>query len=789
VSSQTISSLERGARSAPQRQTLALLADALGLDDEARAAFEAAAAASTKVRVRALDRKTPSSLPIVPTSFVGRERERAEVRARFAPGRCLTLWGSGGVGKTRLLLEAMRDALPRFVDGAWFVDLTPLTDSSEVARAVALVVGIDEHSAGSLEGNLAEHLAHKRALLAFDNAEHVLDGCARLVGALLARGATIALACTSREALRVAGEDVYALDPLPVPEARSADLARTPAVRLFLDRAASAGQHIAGNEVRDVAEICRRLDAIPLAIELAAARVPMLSCAQILAELDGAFRLLTRGSRNAPTRHQTLQAAFDWSYELAEPRERAVLRRVAIWPGSWSIDDAAALACDADVDRWSVVNALGSLVDRSLVVPFGGASSNDERRYRLLQTTTLYALERLHDAGETESSRERMARHVHATADRALEAWRGAGDDRPFRSMDVAPVRAALRWALGPGGDRELGATIAGDTAMLWDFRGLGREGLEWIDQACAALGDVDSDGAARVAIGEARLARRLYFHARALAAGERAVALSRRLGNDRLLARALLLIGDAFAILGRQIEGREALAEAAALFLALGDSGGYLGTRFEQAYVAIRGHEYEEARAILTELAALFRERGNQRAAVHATIDLAEVEYLLGDLRAAIERAHIAIEEARELGAWSLVAATLQNVAGYSIEVGDVVACSTRAREALDISEERGFDVTLAFSLGLFAEVLARTGRAHDAAKLLGFVDRRIGELGTGRQESERRGYERSITLCRRELGERDLRRLMDEGVALEPREARRIATAPARVTRVRTS
>lgn len=812
ISVQAVSALERGARRAPQRQTLGLLIDGLGLDPAGRTELEAAAAASVQPRVRAGGQASAAALaapaaaadmvaalPVVPTSFVGRERELAELAALLRPGRCVTVWGSGGIGKTRLVLETARASAERFPAGVWFVELAPLADGADVARAAAAAAGVREQADRSIGESLAAALAGKHGLLVLDNAEHVLAGCAALVELLLRGAPALAIACTSREPLRAQGERVYPLDPLPVPELGDRALRDAPAVRLFLDRAESAGVRIdprAGElgaaELGAVATICRRLDAIPLALELAAARTPLMSAARIAEALDDRFRLLTRGGRTTSARHQTLVGTLDWSFALVSETERVVLRRLAVWPGSWTLDDATAVAGGHDADRWTVIDAVGDLVDRSLVV--ASAANGGERRFRLLQTTRAYAFARLEEAGERHERERLQAERVRDAAAAASDAWRG-GDEGPFRALEADAVRTALRWSITLRNDPVLGAVVAGRIAMFWDFQAMQIEGLRWIDDALAALnGESDSNDAATAyaLIGRARLARRLHLHRQAYDAAERAAALAERAGDVALRAQALGQMGDPAAALGRYDEGRLRLEEAAALFERLGDWRGRLGALWEHAFVAVRSGRYDEARGRLTELVTLFRSRGEHWPATQAAINLAEAEFGSGDTRAAIARGRDALSAARALGASLLIAAALQNLAGYLLATDDahgtahepagVDAAARFARESLALAVENGYGAHASFAIGHLADVLARRGKLREGALLTGYADRRLREAGVEREAPEQRAYDAlrarfSHAVERSELDGDELDRALRDGASLDDDAAVRLA------------
>jgi predicted ATPase len=638
------------------------------------------------------------------------------------------------------VLETAPGVAARFPDGIVFVELAEVTEADDVPRAIAAALDVREEAERTLTDTLVAALRERRALLIIDNTEHLIGACASLVARLLRAAPELAIACTSREPLRIAGEHVFALEPLPVPNPDDAHLSDAPAVRLFLDRAESAGvRFTAVEDLQRIATICARLDAIPLALELAAARAPLMSPSQIERGLDDRFVLLTRGDRSVAARHQTLMGTLDWSNALLSETERMVLRRVAIWPGNWTLDDAVAVASHDDASRWTAISAVGDLVDRSLIVSVD--VRDDERRFRLLHTTQAYALEQAVAAGEYAGIARKQAERMRDLIAHACEAWRG-GDDLPFRRIEISSLRAALRWSIGLRNDPRLGAAIAGDAAMAWDFRGAHVEGRQWIDDALAVLDVDDVRPRIRALIGSARLARREHAYGRAADASRRAAELASADGDRRQRAIALLLIGHPAMMIGEADLSRESLREAAALFDEIGDERGSLGAFYELGSVAFRCGDYAEARNRFAELVRRFRAGGNARAATEATIDLAESEYHLGNVREAIARAREALASARELDSTLLIVSAAQNIAGYLIDAGDLAEALPHARLSLELALARGYRVHAGNSVLHVATLLARLGNAYDAALLMGYVRARLQPGAAYHQATEQQEY-----------------------------------------------
>jgi len=393
----------------------------------------------------------PTNLPLQTTSFVGREDDMAEVIAAFDHSRLVTLTGVGGVGKTRLAIQVGAELLPQYPDGAWLCELGPLGDAEAVPDVVAAAVTVRQRPGMSMSASIADSLGAKRVLIVLDNCEHVIGAAAQLANAVLQACPGVRILATSREGLGVRGEQMIAVRSLDLPEHDGTldELASTEAVRLFVDRAREAGSMFHLDEVNrlPVAQLTRRLDGIPLAIELAAARMRMMTPAEIADRLDERFRLLTGGSRTAVERHQTLRHAVDWSYDLLEPRERTVLNRIGVFAGGFTLDAAESVAEDSDLEAFDLLDAIGQLIDKSLVVadetPLG-------TRYRLLETIRQYALERLDEEGATDTVRRRHAEWCAGFADASAQLMVGP-DERTWRDRldrEIDNLRSAITWAV-----------------------------------------------------------------------------------------------------------------------------------------------------------------------------------------------------------------------------------------------------------------------------------------------------------------------------------------------------
>jgi predicted ATPase/DNA-binding SARP family transcriptional activator len=504
----------------------------------------------------------PGNLPVRLTSFIGRERELAELHVLLDSARLVTLTGVGGVGKSRVALEAAAARTAVHPDGTWLVELASVTAPELVSSTVATTLGVREHSERPLAELLVEHLRTAEALLVLDNCEHLLEPVAVLVGRLLGACSRLQVLVTSRERLGIDGEAVRPVAGLALPEPvadSAAAIGQADAVRLFVERATSVAPsfRLSDATAAAVAQICQRLDGLPLAIELAATRASALGAEHIASRLDDRFSLLTGGNRAALPRHQTLRAVVDWSYELLSEPERHLFERLAVFVGSFTLD-AAEGVCAPDQAGPVVSELLAHLVDKSLVTAEQGAAPS--YRYRLLETLRAYGLERLGQRGETKRLRARHAAWFLALAVKAGDGLRGpqqaAWHDR--LEADHGNLRAALEWSLETG-DAETAMRLVGSLYQFWDLRGYYKEGCRWLDAVLRMDGLVRPATRVRAMLAAVTLAVIVGEVEKAAALCEQAAALSEAAGDTEGLAHALQYLGF-MAIYAEELERSEAL-------------------------------------------------------------------------------------------------------------------------------------------------------------------------------------------------------------------------------------
>jgi predicted ATPase len=432
----------------------------------------------------------PTNLPEPVSELIGRDEELREILNHAAAHRLVTLTGAGGIGKTRLALAVARERLPELADGVWLAELAPLADPAFVPAAVASALGL-EFPAGAVSAeHVANALSGKELLLVLDSCEHVIDAAARMAEALLRANSAVHVIATSREPLKAEGEWINPVPPLALPSAEGEDPWRYGAVWLFVVRSRASGAYVSEDRhvAAFIAAICRRLDGIPLAIELAAARTAALGIEALAARLDDRFQLLTGGRRTALPRHQTLRATLDWSYELLAAPERVILRRLAVFAGVFSLEAAGAVVASPEVTPAKVVDGLANLVAKSLVA---AEVDGTIARYRLLDTTRAYAFEKLGESGERERIARRHAEFYRDLFERAETEWerRPTAEWLADYGREIDNLRAALDWAFSPGGDAPVGVALTAAAVSLWMHLSLMEECRRRVERALAALG------------------------------------------------------------------------------------------------------------------------------------------------------------------------------------------------------------------------------------------------------------------------------------------------------------
>src|SRR6266851_825337 len=726
------------------------------------------------------------NLPAEPNSFIGRERDLAELARLLGEVRALTLSGPGGIGKTRLAMRLARDVIADAdADGleepgleeAWLVELADWHGS--VAQAVAATMGIREEPDVPLAQTLAEALRSRRMLLILDTCEHQVGDCATLVQLLLARCPWLRIIATSREPLRVRGETVWRVPPLDLPPdgARGAELAAHEAVRLFAARAAGArpGFTLTKDNTASVARLCRTLDGIPLGIELSAARVRALSVEQIADRLSDRFQLLNSGDRTAPLRQQTLRATVDWSYELLDEAEQMLLRRLATFSG-WNLDMAEQVCSDEAIGADAVLGLLISLIDKSLVVLDGEAAG--DARYRLLDTIKEYAAERLAAAGEKDALSLRHRDCVLALVEETAGGMFNRGEPPwPVRRAvfrrgiaEYGNFRIALATCLAHEHADE-GLRLCIGLRNMWVPHGDAREAAIWLDRFLVLpSGQVSPQVRGRALAVRAEIAFDLQDYDTLLRCATESLELARASGDDFPVPTALRVISQAAARAGRSGDAVAYIEEAIAAAEAAGNDWEAGLTQAAKAAIAVRQGKLKSAQRAYE--AALDVLSDNNRWGV------AQVEYGMGTLARARGDAEMAVRHYRdamaifrEIDAWPEIARCQAGIGWIAVTSGDYGQAAESLAEALRLNQAGGQRLGVARGLEAFAALAAARQQPEEAARLAGAACQLRETLGHGTGIGPR--IEEVLDFARARLGASAAAALFAEGREMTAEDA----------------
>lgn len=631
----------------------------------------------------------PNNLPIQLTSFIGREAEMTDVKRLLDTTRLLTITGVGGTGKTRLSLQVGADVLDAFADGVWFVEFAPVTNPDLAPLTVMSILGVAEKPGRPPFDVLTENLRDKDLLLILDNCEHLTEACAHLADALLRTCPKLRILATSRETFRIAGEQTFPLSPLSLPDKEHHEpleiLTQYEAMQLFIDRVVAVlpAFTATNRNAPAIAQICYQLDGLPLAIELAAVRVRVLSLEQIATRLNDRFRLLTGGSRTAANRQQTMRAAIDWSYDPLSEGESALFRRLSVFSGGWTLEATEAACSDEGIEVYEVLDLLTNLVDKSLVQVVEPEEKSEARRYRLLETVRQYAHDKLKAAGEEKQARDRHIGFFLELAERTETETETAGADekewlRKQLKVELDNLRVGLGWGLEEQGNREAGARLAG---ALWRcFRGWGyvSEGLAWLEKAREASGGAPADVRANVMHGAGDLA---------------------------------FCQGD-FAVGGPRIE------QSMEIYRELGNQKGIADTTISLGWLAFNQDSLGSARAHFEESLALYRELEDKPGIIRALSSLADAAVMQGALAYARSTGEELLSMSREMEHKDVNLTALELLGRVALEQDDFAEANRHFEELLKIQREQGNKARIASALGHLAEVSWVQGdcaRAHE--------------------------------------------------------------------------
>lgn len=684
----------------------------------------------------------PNNLPIQLTTFIGREKEIDEIKNLLESTRLLTLIGSGGCGKTRLVLQVGAETIDRYPDGVWWVDLAPISDPGLVPNAVAAALSVREAAMQELPITIANHLGEQHALIVLDNCEHLLSSSSDLVEVLLQSCSGIAILATSREPLGLPGETTWRVPSLTLPPERAAisleALTQFEAVRLFIDRAVKARPNftVTNENAPAVSEVCHRLDGIPLAIELAAARTRVLTISQIAEGLADRFGLLTGGARTALPRQRTLEASVDWSYNVLEPNEKILLNRLSVFAGGFTLDTAEAVGAGDGIERIQVLDLVSQLVDKSLIQM---DEVHGNARYHMLETIRHFARQKLSETGEAATVRSRHLELFASLVESAEPHLGGAGQREWAQRLDVENdnLRAAADWGLHSDQiDPVLG--MCGPLYLFWSVRGLMSEGLRLCRSALAS-GQGGPSSRAKALITAAGCAAYLIESADTKAFGEEALELSRSLEDTKLIGRSLCWLGwekmftdpiagvsffeqavtaceaagDPWFLAQSQIghgfvlmqggilaEAREQMRNANANARANGD---YLNTRESLtwlSYLETFLGNFEEAERLSDDALSMMEEMKDEFFKTYLLFPIAWRKSLQGEYEVSRSLFEECIEMARKTSNLLLIPIAQTWQANFAVQLGDFEEARVLAAEALPALRDMDFKWPIAVAL-----------------------------------------------------------------------------------------
>ncbi len=741
----------------------------------------------------------PNNLPTQLTSFIGREHELAEIKQMLTTTHLLTVTGPGGTGKTRLALQLAAKVLEEFTDGVWLIELAPLADPALVTQTVASTLGVREQPRRTLLDALMDYVRAKNLLLILDNCEHLIEACAQLADSLLRAAPRLKILATSREALGIAGETAYRVPSLPLPDPRQFQdldaLAENDCVHLFVDRAMAAYPRFRLKEKNApaIADICRRLDGIPLAIELAAARTQVFPPEQIAARLDDRFRLLTGGSRTALERHQTLRALIDWSYDLLREPERALLRQLSVFAGDWTFEAAQAVCADLDV-----LNLLTQLVNKSLVMV---DEQVEGTRYRLPETIRQYARDKLFESGEAEQVRDRHLDFFLRFAEAAEPKLRASEQLEWLERVETEHdnLRAALAWSLESSkSDRAL--RLAGALGYFWGLRGYLSESQRWLEDALA-LAEREQSG--KASVGEtytptntekARRAKALYMAGmpylatmnlkRARTVVEESLRLWRELGDNWWMAVTLELAGlmtsldgapTALAYLEEGVSLARGIEDPWPLAVCLIRMGDALKPRGEAA----------AAHPFLEEGVAIARRVGDKIVLSEGLRELGSLYYAQGNLTTAASLTEEALGEAHAIGSILHVLLASWQLVIISCLQNDLAKAKGYSFELWAIGRETGSPFAFLFALLAFGLAAAFGGEPERGVRLLAATDMILRQRGLNwftsastEGDPTMKVYKQALERAQVQLGPVAFEAAQQAGRALTPEQAIALAT-----------
>jgi non-specific serine/threonine protein kinase len=722
-------------------------------------------------------------LPTQLTQFIGREQEITEVHQLLKDHRLVTLVGAGGSGKTRMAIEAASRRISAYQDGIRFVGLADLTEPDLVLQAVALALGLKESPGVDLIDGIKNFIQAQSMLLLLDNCEHLLLASSDLADQLLHTCPNLQILATSRQALGVLGESVYPVPGLAVPShADPAALEDSEAVKLFLDRTRLVQPHYlpSDDSLLVIGEICRQLDGVPL--ELAAARMKILSPRQVLARLSNQFSLLNKTIRGVPERHQTLQAVVDWSYNLLISEEKVFFNRLAVFRGGCTLEAAEAIGTGEEIDLEDVLDILASLADKSMIFP--EQSKGRGVRYRLLETLRQFGLDRLRENGELDSVRKRHALYYLALMESAAQELQNRGRAALFEELesDHDNLRAALDWALIAEDGTELGLRLAGAMRQFWETRGYLREGRERTEAALKRSGSKQLPLPRAGALeGIAWLAYRQSDYQACRKYADESLALCRFLDYKPGIADSLIILGNVATEEGDYPTASTLMEEALAIRRELDDRPGIAHALMNLGWAAMRPGDNQTAEHYLSEALAIYREADNRHRIAMVLSGLGEAALREGKYDKAVELLEESLEWRVELGDKWGMGVCHGSLGWAAMAHGDLLRAGEHFRKSLKLRSDIGDKGGTAWCLEKLAEMAINSGQDEQATRLFGAAAELRASINSVIDPVDQPEYHRKVELLRQRMGDDRFKSWWAEGESLSLEEVMAYAISEA--------
>ena len=711
-----------------------------------------------------------NNLPVQLTSFIGREKEIAEIKQATREYRLVTLTGPGGSGKTRLALQVAAEMIDDFRAGVFFVALEPIIDAKLVASTIAHLLGLTETAGRSILDNLKDYLQNKSLLLLLDNFEQVI-AAAPLVAELLAACSELKILVTSREGLHISGEREYPVPPLPLPDLTPLPSAESllgyAAVDLFIKRAQAVKPdfRITSDNAQAVAEICYRLDGLPLAIELAAARIKVLPPRAMLARLENRLEFLTGGRRDLPARQQTLRNAIAWSYDLLDENEQTLFRQLSVFAGGCTVDAINAVAGDHS-EQISILDQLESLLDKSFLREV--EDTNGQPRFVMLELLREFGSEQLQARGEQATIRHRHANFFLGLAEQAEASLESAEQVEWMDHLEQEHdnLRTALEWSKTAEGMEEICLRLAGALGYFWEMRGYFNEGREQLSAVLSAKAAQGQTAARATLLARAaELAYRQSDYPATTSLAEESLAIHRKLGDKQGIASTLIKLGNAATERGSYVSASRSLEEALAIWRERKDKHGTARALISLGWAALRSGDAQLAHTRLEEALALSRELGDARSMGFELSGLGEVALRQGDYVRATQLMQESLELRKQLGNKWGVGVSLGMLGWVAMRERDWDRAIARLGESLQVRQEIGDKGGSAWCLERLAGVFMVRGQAEKAVRLFGAAAALRASIGSVIDSVDQANYKRNLNSLRTKLGKERFTAAWEEG------------------------